>query len=168
MAETTFRTSNTPEIGQEASRAVPKDPSNTGAESDFADIAPIEDISQSVLSSIGIEDSIDNMPAEDAQNILETGSYIMDIIDAKGLKPTESNVTKTIDSIMDDMGLSEDMEPSIILDRIGGVVKSWKKLSFINDPSEKRRIFMKLGKLGSGKEMNEMVFNLMEKKSVWQ
>ena len=66
------------------------------------------------------------------------------------------------------MGLDPDSEPSVVLDRIGGVMKSWKSLTFVKDPHEKRKVFMKLARAQDSKEMNKIIFEEMEARSIWR
>ena len=78
-----------------------------------------------------------------------------------------SAFTKTLNSLKGEMGLDDEAEPSIVLDRISGVVKAWRNLSFVKDLAEKKRIFFKLAKLNSSEDMNKELFKIMEGYQVW-
>ena len=121
-----------------------------------------------VLDALGIDDRIDNLPEDDKSNVANVKDYVMEIVKSKGLSPTVGAFKKTIDGLKEDMGLDKEAEPSIILDRIAGVVKAWKNLSFIKNPEEKRKIFYKLARLSSSSEMNKEVYRMMNDYKVWE
>ena len=121
-----------------------------------------------VLEALNIDEDINNLPSEDKGNLQEVKNYVLEIVKSKGLAQTVNSFTKTLNGLKNEMGLEDESEPSIVLDRISGVVKAWRNLSFIKDPGEKRDIFIKLAGLKSSQEMNKEVFRLMEKQSVWQ
>lgn len=135
------------------------------------DIEPIEIREEggkdALLDSLDIDDSLDNLPEEDRENHKEVKQYILDVIKKSGDQPTMGAFKRTLNDIKADMGLSEDSDPSTILDRIGGVVKSWKELSFIKSPSEKRSILSKLMRATDSKEMNRIVYQEMTRREVW-
>jgi hypothetical protein len=143
-----------------------------GAASNEADLEPIEvresQGSDILLESLGIDDSVKNMPPEDQENLKETKQYLFDIIKTRGDSPTMGAFKQALNDIKAEFGLTDTSDPSVILERIGGVVKAWKSLSFVNDPHEKRRIFMKLARSTSGKDMNKIVLDEMEHFSVWR
>lgn len=148
------------------------EPNTTGAEVQIHDIEPLEireersgDI---VLEALGIEEDTESLPELDQENLGEVKRYIKDIMKNKGIEQTFGNFKQTLDSIKYEMGLPDNADPQTVLDRIGGVVKAWKQLSFITSPAEKRSLFMKLAKQPSSKDMNRMIFDEMERRSVWQ
>lgn len=120
-----------------------------------------------VLSTIGITDDIGNLPSEDRANLSLITDFINGVIESRGLKPEASSYQKVMENLKIDMGLEEETDPVVVIDRIGGVIKAWKNLSFIRDPGEKRRMFMKLAKSPDSKSMNRLVFEEMNKKEVW-
>ena len=132
------------------------------------DIEPIDENKDALLDSLDIDDSLDNLSEEDRDNHKEVKQYILDIIKKSGDSPTMGAFKRTLNDIKADMGLSDDADPSSILDRIGGVVKSWKELSFIKSPSEKRSILSKLMRATDSKEMNRLVYQEMSRRQVWQ
>jgi len=168
-----FRTSSPPPITQDSS-ALPEPVKNeVGAEENIADIEPLEVREESggkdiVLEALDIDSQLSDLPGEDQDNVKEVKRYIFDIIKSKGLSSTVGAFKNTLSEIKSEMGLSEDSDPSVVLDRIGGVVKAWKNLSFISNPQEKRSLFMKLARQPDSKEMNRLVFDEMEKRSVWR
>lgn len=138
---------------------------------DGLDIEPIEirdEKSDALLDALDIDGVLDEMPSEDQENHKEVKQYILDIIKKSGDSPTMGAFKRTLNDIKADMGLSEDADPSTILDRIGGVVRSWKSLSFIKNPSEKKSILSKLMRASDSKEMNRIVFDSMEARSIWR
>ena len=120
-----------------------------------------------VLGALGIDDMVQNLSGEDQGNLAEVTKYITDIATGKGLSLTETSFAPVLDSLKAEMGLDPNAGPETVLDRIGGVVKAWKSISFIKDAKEKRSLFMKLAKLDDSKAMNKMVFDEMESREVW-
>lgn len=129
--------------------------------------APVENASQEVLNVLGIDDSIRNMPVEDQDNLKEVANYITDVLKAKSIENTPTNFKNTLNDIKREMGLAEGAEVSEVLDRIGGVAKAWKSLSFITDAKEKKSIFMKLATMEDSKAMNKYILDVMEGRKVW-
>lgn len=167
MSDTVFRSSTPPTVSQPKSDLPEPKLNNRGAQSDVESIRPVEDKSQAVLSAMGINDNLDVMPEGERDNLNEVAEYISDIANKRGLSQTQKSYDKVLSELKEEMGLDDDAEPSMILDRIGGVVKAWKNLSFISDPKQKRSIFMKLAKMDSSKDMNKAVLQEMEKNEVW-
>lgn len=132
------------------------------------DIAPIDENRDSLLDALDIEGSLDEMPEEDLENHKEVKQYILDIIKKSGDSPTMGAFKRTLNDIKAEMGLSDDASPSAILDRIGGVVKSWKSLAFVKNPSEKRSILSKLMRATDSKAMNQIIFQEMETRKIWR
>jgi hypothetical protein len=159
----------TPPVPQET---LPEPETNkVGAETNPEDIEPV-DLMESrgidvTLEALGIDDQIENLPEESQENLKEVRGYVLDILKQRGVTPTKTSFKQTLDSLKWEMGLDPDADPEVVLDRIGGVVKSWKELSFIRDPKEKRVLFMRLARAQSSSEMNKLVFEEMEKKKIW-
>lgn len=138
---------------------------------DGLDIEPIEirdEKSDALLDALDIEGTLEEMPSEDVENHKEVKQYILDIIKKSGDSPTMGAFKRTLNDIKADMGIPEGADPSTILDRIGGVVKAWKSLSFIGSPSEKKSILSKLMRANDSKEMNKIVLESMESRMVWR
>ena len=125
-------------------------------------------VGQTVLDSLGISDDIKSMPTEDQSNLAEVGQYMTNIIKSRGLEPVGSSYHKVLNDLKFEMGLENDSEPSVVLDRIGGVVKAWRDLSFIPDPKEKRAFFMKLARQPDSKSMHRLVLEKMEDFKIWR
>lgn len=136
------------------------------------DIEPIEIREEggkdALLDSLDIDDSLDNLPEEDRENHKEVKQYILDVIKKSGDQPTMGAFKRTLNDIKADMGLSEDADPSTILDRIGGVVRSWKSLSFMHNPSQKKSVLSKLMRATDSKEMNRIVLESMNEAQIWR
>ncbi len=111
--------------------------------------------------------NMDNLPQEVKENIGEIENYIYDSLDKRGVAPTTSNIKGELTRLKQDMGLDPQATPEAVIDRIGGVVKAWKSLSFVKDSSEKKQIFFKLANAPTSKAMNEIVFKAMENHQVW-
>lgn len=169
MSDTVFRTS-TPPVAQESVNLPEPKPNTQGAEYDTSDLEPIElkDVNQSVISLMGIDESIDHLPEEDQSNLSEVSNYLVDILKSKGVPANSKTLHRELESVRFQMGIDPNAEPSVVLDRIGGVIKAWKNLSFMTNGREKKSLFMKLARLDSSSDMNRMVFEEMEKKKVWQ
>ena len=164
----TFREAPAPAVEHEEV-ITPKGEGQRTTEHDDSEPVELRDREGSiVLEALNIDEDVNSIPSEDKANLQEVKNYVLEIVKTKGLSPTVSAFTKTLNGLKSEMGLDEEAEPSIVLDRISGVVKAWKNLSFIHDPEEKRRIFFRLANLKSSQEMNKEVFRLMEKQSVWQ
>jgi len=121
-----------------------------------------------VLEALNIQESPSALPHDGQQNLLEIQQYIEDLINKKGDSPTMGVFKKTLNEIKTDMGLDDDSDPATVLDRIGGVIKALKSLTFVKDPHQKRSIFMKLAKAQTSSEMNRIVFDQMESYAVWK
>lgn len=163
VSDTTFNIS-TPEVGSE--------PLPEPRESDYSfdDGEPVtsENKEVSVLKALDIDDDLRNLPEETRSNLSDVAEYLTDIAKGKGIDQTVKNFNKILHDLKLDMGLDLDASAETVLDRVGGVVKAWKSLSFVNDPKEKRAIFMKLARQEDSKAMNRLVFEEMEKRRVWQ
>lgn len=132
------------------------------------DLEPIESRQNIVLDALGIEDSTSVMPEGDKTNLELVKDYVTDIVKSKGLSQTVGSFRTALNNLKADMGLDPTAEPSQVLDRIAGVVKAWRNLSFVTDPTEKKRIFMSLANLRTSSEMNRKVLDTMDKYRVWQ
>lgn len=147
------------------------EPNTQGADVPAEDLEPIEEREgrkgDMLLEAMGIEEDVESLPQEDQSNLKEVKQYILDVIKKSGISPTMGAFKETLNDIKAEFGLHHDAEPSVILDRIGGVVKAWKGLSFVKDPKEKRRLFMKLAQQPTSKDMNKLVLDEMERHEVW-
>jgi hypothetical protein len=171
VADITFREAPAPAVEQPKVDLPEPEPNNEQVQTGHDDSEPVElrDKGGSiVLEALNINEDVNSIPSEDRANLQEVKNYVLEIIKTRGIAPTVSSFTKTLNGLKSEMGLAEEAEPSIVLDRIAGVVKAWRNLSFINDGEEKRRIFFKLANLKSSKRMNEEVLKLMENYKVWQ
>ena len=139
-----------------------------GTQENIGDLEPVENGQQAILEALGIDDAISHMPVGDQDNLSEVKQYVYDILERKGLSPTVGSIKKAISELKLEMGFDEEVEPSVILDRIGGIVKAWRDLSFIKDPKHRKSLFMKMAKLESSKEMDEFVYRQMNERKVWQ
>lgn len=139
--------------------------SNIGVDEELGSLKPVE-TTNDFLEVLGIEDST-GIPEEDSQNVKEVKNYIKDILSKQKQDETAGNYKRTLNGILEEMGLDSDSEPSIILERISGVIRAWKELTFIKNPAEKRSILSKLLKQQSSKDMNKLILEEMEKKQLW-
>lgn len=171
MADIVFREAPPPQVEQPKSDLPEPKIDNTRTTSGESDNEPIElretGNRSIVLDSLGINENVNSLPEEDKGNLHEVKQYVLGIIKTKGLSPTVSVFKKTLNGLKGEMGLDDEADPAIFLDRVAGVVRAWRNLSFIKDPTEKRKIFFKLANLKSSSEMNEEVFKIMEGFQVW-
>lgn len=165
MSDTMFRSAPPPAPPTES--LPDPEPNLVGADSSFTDITPLEG-EGAVLKALGIQEDIKHLPPTEQDKAREVNSYVLGLLEAKGLEPTQGSFNQTLNSLKESMGLEEGVSPSAILDRIGGVVKAWKSVSFISDVKEKRAVLMRLARLESGKDMNKEVFKIMNQYKVWQ
>jgi hypothetical protein len=143
--------------------------SNDGLTPDM-DIEPLEGLGdgKTLLGLMGVEDMPDDLASEDLENLQEVEQYIARVMNKSGKSQTKTAFKNTLDDLKEQFGLLNESDPQTVIERIGNVVKSWKDLSFVKDARDKRRIFMKLSKAESAKDMNKIVFQEMERYSVWQ
>ena len=172
MPDPTFREAPEPVVEEPKPNLPDPEPNKFGVTSGESDIEPIEMREEGggsvVLDALNISDKLQVLPDDDKAKVSDVKQYVMKIMKSKGLGETVGAFKKTLNEIKGEMGLDQEAEPSIVLDRIAGVVRAWKNLSFIKDPTEKRRIFMRLAKMTSSEDMNREVYNLMENYSVWR
>lgn len=129
---------------------------------------PLDSTEGAILEDLGITDDVKTLPTEDQDNLSEIDSYIKGILKSKGVTPTKSSVQKYLNTLKGEMGLDENADPAIVLDRVGGVIRAWKDLSFIKNPSEKRSLFMKLANANSSEDMNRIVYEEMNRRAIWR
>lgn len=172
MVDVTFRQAPTPAVEQPKSDIPDVEPNKVRVMSGETENEPIEVRETGgrsiVLDALNIDENLINLPVQDKENVNEVRNYVLDIVKSKGLSQTVGSFKKTLDSLKNEMGLDNEAEPSVVLDRIAGVVKAWKNLSFIKDHEEKRKIFLKLAMLDSSEKMNKEVLKLMEDYEVWR
>lgn len=166
----TFRDAPTPQIEQPQAEVIPPDMNKpVSGETDSEPIEIRESSGGSVvLDALGISDSVKNLTYDDQKDLQEVKSYVTDILKAKGLSETVTNFRKSLDEVREEMGLATEADPALVIERIAGVVKAWKNLTFVKDPTEKRSLFLKLANMKSSQEMNRLVFEKMEEYKIWQ
>ena len=170
MVDVVFRDAPTPVVEQPKVDIPEPKKDNTRVTSLGDDNEPIEFREEGgsvVLDALNINEDIKSIPQEDKENLNLVKDYVVEILKAKGMSETVGSFKKTLDSLKGEMGLDDEAEPSKILDRIGGVVKAWRNLSFIKDTGEKKKIFLKLSTMKSSEEMNREVFKMMENYKIW-
>jgi hypothetical protein len=138
------------------------------AQNDIESIRPADKGDGTVLQALGIGEELNQLPPEEQDNVGEMENYIFESLKLKGVTPTRPNIENELYQLKYDMGLDPRAEMSTVLDRIGGVIKAWKNLSFVKDPIVKKNLFFKLANAKSSKDMNKIVFDEMERDSVWQ
>lgn len=117
---------------------------------------------------MGIDDDIKNMPVDDVENLNGVTDYLISLVKAKGKTPNALTLGRELDGLKLEMEMDEQTEPSVVLDRIGGIFKAWKQMTFIRDPAQKRSLFMKLARQKDSRSMDRLVFDEMEKRTVWR
>lgn len=164
MSDLTFASAS-----QEAPASPQEFTENTaGAQESLAAHEPVTDADQATLAALGIADDFANLPENEQTNVRAVTEYIQAVIEQKGWSPTQGSFIKALDNLRQEMELDAQADPIKTLDRIGGVVRAWRDLSFIGEPAEKRVIFMKLARLGTSGEMHREVFKIMNDRKVWQ
>ncbi len=145
MADIVFREAPPPAVEQPRVDVPEPEPNREHVVSGEDDREPVELRETGgrsvVLDALNINDNTNNLPEADKANLQEVKDYVLKIVESKGLSPTVSAFKKTLNGLKSEMGLDEEAEPSIVLDRISGVVRAWRNLSFVKDPEEKRKIF---------------------------
>jgi hypothetical protein len=168
MSDISSTFNQAPEVSQPKSNLPEPKLNEVGAKEDVSALEPVEDGQQAILEAMGIDDEVRNMPKADQDNLGEVKQYIYNILDGKGLSPTVGSIKKALTILKEEMGFDEEAEPSVILDRIGGIVKAWRNLSFIKDPKERKSLFMKMAKMESAREMDQFVYEKMEEVKIWR
>ena len=169
-SDTVFRTSApAPEIVVESPKLPDPEPNNEQTHHDIGLEEPVdsEKAQETVLSALGVDDMVQNLSEQDQSNLAEVTQYALNILSKRGVDPTASRINETLTNLKSEMGLDENAAPEVVLDRIGGVVKAWKNLTFITDPKEKRSMFMKLARQPDSKSMNKLVFEEMNRREIW-
>ena len=138
---------------------------NVGADQGMPEPIDTESMPQTILDVLGIDGNVRDLPSEELSNLKEISSYLEESLGRDGKVPSIKTLGIKMDEIREELGMDEDTETSVVLDRIGGVVKSWKGLGFIQDPAKKRSLFMKLARCPDSKSMHKMVFDEMDKLS---
>jgi len=129
---------------------------------------PVGDISVETLNALGIDDNINNIPEGDRDNLRLVGDYVAELAKGRGLALTHRAFNRVLADVKLEMEIDPEAEPSVVLDRIGGLVKSWNDIIFIKDPKERRALFMKLGKQLDSKSMDKVVYEEMNRRKIWK
>jgi hypothetical protein len=149
---------------------IPTPEKTAGSEFTFEDGEPVEydKVSNSVLEILGVTDDIKVMPDADKENLSLVSDYLTSIARKRGVEGSQAAYKGILDELRQEMGIDKNAAPEFVLDRVGGVVKSWRDMGFISNPKEKRALFMKLAKLDSSEAMNREVFKAMEEYKVYR
>lgn len=141
-----------------------REPENkdTGADQGMPEPIGSESMPQTVLDVLGIDGNAKDLPSDELSNLKEIASYLEESLMTNGKVPSVKTMGIKLDEIREQLDLDEDTEASVVLDRVGGVVKAWKGLGFITNPSEKRSLFMKLARCKDSKEMHKLVYKTMD------
>jgi len=131
------------------------------------ELRPVED-ERDILEALGIADDIKILPEEDRQDLRELKDYLASYMEEKGLSQTLGGLRKGIESLKEDVGLHKDADPQAVIKKIGGIARSWKELSFVRDVDERKKILIKLIGATTPKEMDRIIFQEMEARSVWR
>ena len=172
MSDPTFREAPVFEPKQSENAPEPPEPDKGHPTSGESDIEPIElretGGGSVVLDALNIQDKLMVLPSDDQAKVSEVKEYVLKIVESKGLPATVGAFKKVLNEVKGEMGLDQEAEPSVVLDRIAGVVRAWRDLSFITDPGEKKSLFMKLANMKTSAEMNREVFRQMSIHKVWR
>ena len=163
MSDTVFRTISNEPPAQPI--PVPEGDNKQTFTENVEDLAPVERGDGAIYRILGTDDTL---PQDEAGSIMELENYVFDVLKAKGIDPTLSSMTKEVENLKEEMGLDPKASLETVLDRMGGVLRAWKSLSFIKSPNEKKSLFLRLANTKTSKEMNEIIFNEMESRQIWQ
>jgi len=164
MPEVTFREAPTQPA---ETREYEKEPenNNTGVDTVTAEPVDSESMPQVVLDVLGLEGNVKDLPSEELSNLREISGYLESQLIIKGKVPNVNTMGRMLDNIREELGMDDQTDSSILLDRLGGVVKAWKNVGFISDSAQKRSLFMKLARCKNSKEMHRLVFQEMDRHS---
>jgi len=144
-----------------------REPNNIVPEENVEELRPAEN-EQDVLEALGILDDVRNIPSEDQEDLKELKSYLTSYLEEKGLSQTIRGMQKGIERLKKEFDLDEEADPQAVIKKIGGVARSWKELSFVRDLEERKQILVKLMSASSKREMDRIIFEEMERRSVWR
>lgn len=168
MAEAVFRTiSEQPEVNVEKGPEVPEGVGQHTIES-LGSSEPTTDIPSAILKALSIDSPVSDIPEIDKGNLYEISSYLGEILGERGVIPTENTVARILTELKLDLDIDFEAEPEVVIDRVAGLVKSWKGIVFVKDPKERRALFMKLARQPDSKSMDRIVLEEMEKRKIWQ
>lgn len=152
----TFKTAST----QDTSTPTTSDfvPNESGITSNI-----VEDTSQTILGLIGLGDVFKSLPSSERGYIKSIGDTLDSLVEKRGLQRTTEVYNRLLGELREDMGIDRDTEPAVVLDKLGKTLTAWRDISFLRDPSERRRIFMKLARASTSRDMDTIVLDTMEK-----
>jgi len=144
-----------------------REPDKFSREDSPEDFRPVEN-DQDLLEVLGVADDIKILPSEDREDLQELKDYLNSYLEEKGLPKTIRGMRKGIESLKEDVGLHKDADPQAVIKKIGGIARSWKELSFVQDFHERKQILIKLVESSSQREMDKIIFEEMEKIKAWR
>lgn len=139
-----------------------------GAQENIDSIEPVENTEEYLLSTLGVDDLLVNLPEEDKSYLSEISSYLKDMLSKDGINPTKGAYDRALNKLKESLNLDPDTDASTAIKKIGGLVKSWKSISFIKDLGERKRILSKLSQAESVESMDKLIFDEMNKLKIWQ
>ena len=163
--DTTFRTTTTEEPAPQVNNFKENE---VGAEENIEDIEPVEKTDEFILENLGVEDQVKNIPDDDKEYLSEISSYLKDVLKKDGINPTRGSLQRAFDKLKETLDLDPDTDPSVAIKKMGGLVKSWKFISFIKDLGERKKLFSRLAQQNSVEDMDKLIFEEYEKKKIWQ
>jgi hypothetical protein len=140
---------------------------NNYHEQNVEEMRPAED-EQDVLEALGALEDVKVIPPEDYEDLRELKNYLKSYMEEKGLSQTIHGMQKGIESLKEEFGLHKEADPQAVIKRIGGIARSWKELSFVRDLDERKKILVKLTGASSQREMDKIIFEEMEARSIWR
>jgi hypothetical protein len=168
MSEIVFRTAPAiPEPSEVTATAPEPEPEVWGTNEDLDVGEPIEDYENAILRAMHIDDDTGNLSQEDKGYLKDVSQYILGIVKERGIAVTQRAFDRVLRDVRIEMGIDPEAEPSSVLNRIGGMVSAWRDISFIKDPKERRSLFMKLAKMSSSSEMNNLILKEMDHRKVY-
>lgn len=169
MPEENLTLRNAPSQSTNDGPSFEEGPLNHGAGTNL-EIEPVtnESMPQIVLDVLGISENLMDLPSDMSENAKEISDYLSEQLKTQGKTPNVLTIGKKLDEIKEELEMDDDTDLSVVMDRIGGVVKAWKNLGFMKDASQKRTMFMKLARCKDSREMHKLVFKNYEQSGAWQ
>ena len=167
MSEAIFRTANITEPTGSTPSNSEAEPNIWATHEDLGESEPVENYEKATLKALGVDDSIRNITDEDQSYLKEASQYLLGLVKDRGLAVTQRAFNRVMRDLRIEMGIDPEAEPDSVLNRIGGMVSAWRDISFINDPKERKSLFMRLARLSSSAEMNKFVLQEMDKRKVF-
>lgn len=123
----------------------------------------IEDRNQTVAELVGLTDIYTDLPETERDYIKSISDTLNSLIAKRGLQANSDVYKRLLTELKDDMEIDADTEPVIALEKLGKTLNAWRDVSFMRDSGDRRRIFMKLARAETSRDMDRIILDTMEK-----